>query len=446
MGIAGKQKNENKLKNKIMKTTTTLRDYAYHIVHLALERSRMKYVPNNKHIATISGKFDFENITDEKWLRIISRNSKKQENRKGQLRFLQKLRKIATNIKRTNEYMLVSSFRNIMIDREQIAMEIIDGGKLEEYTKDPYASDYLLSSKDIAETVKMRPVYLKDDEVRDFRQKKTYYTSDEERICFSIPEREEIFSVSTHDSNRGIPICPHCKGKGFFKCEECEGSGREQYVDGYYASGEERVKTGQCSHCYGRGKIDCEVCGGARKPEIYSDKYQIIKRFKGKKIVLGYDCMSSTYGYFWNEEGGDDYYYLCNIWYQFENTEIKQCIDKLYKHQNKVITDNNGQLAQAVLEKTDQDCSNLYKKNKEAAYSHWEEEGLLKGQLGCALEYHGIVPVIRLRCTNKLNNKKFEILISQYKYYESGEIEGSGIQYTINGIQELSFLQSLFLR
>jgi hypothetical protein len=425
-----------------METTTTLRNHAREIIDAT----------DAHYTGKISGNFDFENTTDEEWLDIIRRTEKYGDYlSSGKFRFLKKIRKIATNIKRTKEYILVSSFRNIMINREETVTEIVEGEKMQAHIKDPYDFDYHISPKDIAELVKEKPVISEDDEVYEIRQEKMAQNS--WRGCLSILEQQEIFSVSTHDSSKGIPPCPHCKGKGFFKCEECEGSGREQYVDGYYASGEERIKTGQCSHCYGKGKIECEVCGAAGKAQIYSDKYQIIRRFIGKKTVLGYDCLSSTDGDFGYDNGCrtyDDTYGGCsyNVWPNFEDAEIAQCVDKLYKHRNNVITDNNGQLAHAVLAKTGQDYSDLYEKNKKAAYNHWEEAGLFKGQVGCALEYHVLLPAVKICCTNKLDESEFEIFIWPYTYkpYDKSEEVEEGIQYRIEGIiHGLTFWESLFL-
>ena len=71
--------------------------------------------------------------------------------------------------------------------------------------------------------------------------------------------------------------CDDCNGSGWVKCEHCEGTGREQYVDGYYANGEERIKTGACHECEGRGRIPCPKCMGEGKIAVYSPEYSIVK-------------------------------------------------------------------------------------------------------------------------------------------------------------------------
>jgi hypothetical protein len=144
------------------------------------------------NILHIPGKFDFKTMTAEDWLYTISRNSNKEtfssdpEDRL-KLRTLKKLWKIAENVELTEEYILVSSFRNIMVDREQIKLEVIDGEKKKDCIKNPYDFDYNLSTKDIEKLLK---------------------SGNEE-------EKQEIFSVTTHDSRKGIPSCSNCKGKGF---------------------------------------------------------------------------------------------------------------------------------------------------------------------------------------------------------------------------------------
>ena len=87
-----------------------------------------------------------------------------------------------------------------------------------------------------------------------------------------------IFSIENKERAKDPYIlCQHCNGAGKIKCPSCEGSGREQYVDGYFASGEERIKTGACPTCFGSGKIDCPKCNGLGKIEIFAPEYSIIK-------------------------------------------------------------------------------------------------------------------------------------------------------------------------
>ncbi len=89
---------------------------------------------------------------------------------------------------------------------------------------------------------------------------------------------ECVFSIENKErAKEPFVLCHACKGSGKMKCPSCEGSGREQYVDGYYASGEERIKTGACSECSGSGKVDCPECDGQGKMEIFAPHYSVIR-------------------------------------------------------------------------------------------------------------------------------------------------------------------------
>jgi hypothetical protein len=406
-----------------MKTTKSFKNYGEYILYYMYAMDKALSIP---------GKFDLKNTTAKEWLRIISQNSNKTPFSSApddisKLRFLKKLWKVAKDIELTEEYILVSSFCNIMIDREQTRTKVVGGEEMKEYIKNPYDFDYLISPKKIAKILEEKEVEEEEKEIK-----------------------QEIFSITTHDSSTGIPACPNCKGKGFFKCEECEGSGREQYVDGYYASGEERIKTGQCSHCYGRGKIECEACNGAGKQEIHSDKYQIIQLFGDEKKLYTYTCFSSTCGelqrgydygtaFFWREHEDS----LCYL----GNDELEQCIDKLYKCQNEIITDNNKeQSVHAILKKMGREDTDLYKENKTAAYRYWEEEKDFNGQLGCSLENHTVIPAIKIHCQNKVNEDDIDIFIVEYHYNHEKDKVQQGVWCLFENISELSFLQSLFLR
>ena len=68
--------------------------------------------------------------------------------------------------------------------------------------------------------------------------------------------KEEVLSVKVLQDQ----VCPTCHGQKMIRCPNCGGSGREQYVDGYFASGEERIKTGACHECFGKGQIPCPDC------------------------------------------------------------------------------------------------------------------------------------------------------------------------------------------
>lgn len=107
------------------------------------------------------------------------------------------------------------------------------------------------------------------------------YPTDIERSSESLKSGiigECVFSVENKErAEEPFVVCQACKGSGKKKCPSCKGSGREHYIDGYYASGEERIKTGICSKCSGSGKVDCPKCGGQGKMEIFAPYYSVLR-------------------------------------------------------------------------------------------------------------------------------------------------------------------------
>jgi hypothetical protein len=443
-----------------MKTTATLKNYGKDILSGCLNSFDHRY--RFCSFFYIPSKPDFKNTTAEEWLYAISQNYKDytDEDDKGTRRFFKKLPLLVENVEMTEECILASSFCNIMVDRERVITEIKDGKELKECTiKNPYDIDYHLSPNHIAKVLK--------DWVAESSKKK------------KKKNQKEFFSVVTRNSNGKIPPCPNCKGEGALRCEHCNGSGREQYVDGYYASGEERIKTGNCPHCYGRGNTQCEACDGEGKPQIYADNYQIVKSVENKQTVLRYDCISGVSSiwemfedaysgnissdissaeirgkeldendikainarrYFLQDNNND--YWDDSFWCECDNEELEPYIDKLYKNQNEIIIDHDGQPTLAMLKEKGKEYTALYQENKDAAYGKWEEMDLLKGQIGCALEYHALLPVIKINCTNKQTREKITIFIFEYHSVFEDTNETACI---IEGTTELKFWDALFL-
>ncbi len=90
--------------------------------------------------------------------------------------------------------------------------------------------------------------------------------------------RQCVFSIEhkTRDAEPFYP-CQNCRGTGRIKCPDCDGTGREQYEEGYYASGVERIRTVACPECRGTGQISCPDCEGTGKVEIFAPDYSIQK-------------------------------------------------------------------------------------------------------------------------------------------------------------------------
>jgi hypothetical protein len=383
-------------------------------------------------------KMDLDKTTADEWIRVISQNSNKKTVGELSLRVLKKLPKIAKNSKITDEYILMSSFLHVMIDRENITIEHVEGNNEADFVKNQYDFDYQISTKDI------RKVFEKENE-------------------------QVIFSVTTH-SSATLPPCPDCKGKGFFRCEDCKGSGREQYVDGNFADGEERKKTGPCSHCYGQGKIACEKCNGTGKQPIYANTYQTVRRFEDRKTVLIYDYLSASwegglnnnkwdmlcndmddwdmrqYNYNWDMLYNDNRYHplikIIKIWYNMDNIELENCIEKLYKNSKEIIIDRKDEAIQPIFSETRNKCNILEGKDyhKKRAYSFWKEQELVKGQLGCSLAKHYAIPAIKLSFTDTIENRERIIYI-----VEDLREDIEGMVCLFESLPEVSFIRSLFI-
>jgi hypothetical protein len=410
---------------------------------LTLNATRI-YIPH--HI-------DLQKTTADEWLSIISRNSNKNTTFTdtafvaNTLRSLKKLPKIATKVKISNEYIVMSSFLNVMIDREKIDIKEEEGNDLKEFTKKPYNFDYQISSKDIRKVLEDELEYL-------FDGKKNKW---------------EIFSVKSHGDT--IAPCPYCIETELIKCKHCNGSGREQYVDGYFATGEKRIKTGQCSHCYGQGKITCAKCNNTRT--IHLNTGQTVKRFEDRKTILRCDCVSAPWGAApWRRDPGlgdfhfmdwytdEDFfndikenyrYYIreynnIDIWRNMDDDELEDSIEKLYRNSKEIIIDKEDESARKILSEIGDKYKTLCKENKKCSNLLWRHCELEKGELACSLVKHHAIPAVKITFTDTIEKQNNTICIFEnLKLDENGERRTGTVCVFENGLPELSFIKSLFL-
>ncbi len=91
--------------------------------------------------------------------------------------------------------------------------------------------------------------------------------------------------------------CHVCNGEKIERCPKCDGSGREQYIDSYFASGETKYKTGRCSRCYGNGYITCRHCDGSGLEFKGQEIYANVRSYKEKRFY-NFACFGiSPWGY-----------------------------------------------------------------------------------------------------------------------------------------------------
>ncbi|WP_251619837.1 DnaJ-like cysteine-rich domain-containing protein [Odoribacter lunatus] len=183
-------------------------------------------------------------------------------------------------------------------------------------------------------------------------------------------------------------LCTNCNGEGKIKCPVCGGSGREQYTDGYYASGEKRIKTGHCSECQGYGKINCPECNGQGKIEIFAPHYSVVKSVK--EVYL--QRIVPTCKHTWRTHIG-----MCNddtrLYKVFNNQET---IRFLKKNRKEVIVDNSQQIIQEMEANKIRDYYEQNNKNAEKGFKMFGR--FTSGSdLICQQEIHYLVPITRLK-------------------------------------------------
>lgn len=377
-------------------------------------------------VIELQGEIDEQNLNAEKWLNAICVEGNKQmsesdyyEDYPASRRGLKKLNKIAKNVRMEKGYMLVSVFLNIRVDREKIITEFIDGKEMADFTSNPYDFDYDISPDDIKKTL---------HEIWE-------YSNDEEK------PKQVICSVFTKDAEQQ-PVCLNCEGKGFFRCDQCDGSGREQYVDGNFASGEERIKTGQCSNCHGTGKLQCSECLGSGKRQILSNQYQIVKKFEDNKKMRGFICSNSSwedgeYKDFPIDDLSQSSFGFLNCKIDFENQELKSGIEKLYKNQKEVLVDKTPTFPY----ETNKECKHLFEENKKFLKSAKPFKEWNQGKLACLVEKHLAIKIYRIFYTSKFFGDDEERTITMYE--EDGKIECFFDMQ--DDIPQLSFFKSLFI-
>ena len=397
-------------------------------------------------------KIDWQRLDAQKWLSAISAsNDEKNEYLNDltpkRLKAFQMLPKLAKNVRIEKGHYLTSLFLNIDVIRDHVVTEVIDGKKFDDFSCNPYDMDYGISPDKISKA-------LKEAEAMEHPDTK-------------IKPQKLAFSFTTHNAAL-LPACMNCEGRGFLRCDKCEGSGREQYVDGYYAGGEERIKTGQCSNCFGTGKIQCGECTGTGKIQLTSNHYQIVKSFEDIKKMKGYflhtdswdddysSCFSDKFCDDWpDKENYDDEIesdkismaeYVNDLrkvknnrkkWLFFNDNDLKSGINKLYKNQKEILIDGELFRNGTLPDKIPQTLENLYEQNKNKALEYFESKTTNQGKLACFVEKHLVIPVFRIIFDVK-NYDENVIYV-----FELPEETICSMEYVT--LPELSFFKSLFV-
>lgn len=374
---------------------------------------------------TIHGKIDNQSLDAKKMLREVSveinNQAKNLELTSAQKRGVKKLSEIAKNVRVQKGYMLASAYIKISVVRDKITTKVVDGKEHDDFSTNPYDFNYGISPDSLQKTI---------EEALNLRLKRE--------------DAEQVVCFATTKNTDETAACPKCNGSGSLRCESCGGSGREQYVDGAFASGEERKKTGQCSNCYGSGQIQCDECQGSGKRHFFSNQYQIIKRFEDSKKMEGYCCLSRS----WDMGHIDDFSFpktesddfplflseYAETWSQFDNQELESGVEKLYKNQKDILIDKTAILPNVIRI----EYKRLYEQNKKFALRYFKSSEISKqGKLGCFIEKHLEIPVVQIYFSTNYSDDEQIITL----YEADGEIVCT---FDISNLPELSFFKSLF--
>lgn len=225
--------------------------------------------------------------------------------------------------------------------------------------------------------------------------------------------------------------CETCHGSGRIKCAACGGSGREKYVDGYFASGEERIKTGTCSECHGHGHVTCPDCHGQGRIEIFAPNYSVEKYVDDvitQKTGIAYaSSWMDSYITYSNEE--DNSYYEKDLKAEIQHAVWDEEYVSLKMKNGKEKAKDTTQEIEAQFKQVG--LLDLYKKNQECMQM---EKGFI-----CRQERHYVIPIKHL-CINTRrlfkrsdvsydfyivpdNAQTCQVLVSTYSIDRTGKFE-----------------------
>ena len=309
----------------------------------------------------------------------------------GERRTLKILPRIATSKETTRGQLLVSLFCNTYCQRKSrpIHTKVIADILQPEFSEAPESINYNL----------------------DFWERGLSDEQKEQLRTEGIQDECVVLRKHQTRASEAFVACDACNGTGRLRCPACGGSGREQYVDGYYASGEERIKTGSCSECQGHGQVPCPDCQGQGRIEIFSQNYTVEKSvtetWKQHTVIaynspsMGWNCRVVLFADF-DDANDESLFNLPHYDFDFEEYDSgkkavqdavsdNDCIRLKMKNRKEILEDNTCAYDEAM-----QRFGLLaaYKMNCEYADS---SPMTPEGELVCRQERHYIIPVTRIR-------------------------------------------------
>lgn len=250
----------------------------------------------------------------------------------------------------------------------------------------------------------------------------TYKSDNDDKLLKLLTEgfsAKRVFSVE-HKSRNNKPTvsCQHCHGRGMIRCPECGGTGREQYEDGNYASGEVRLRTDSCHECGGTGKIPCPECNGSGHVEEYAEAYSIVKSVK--------ETNSASIFMVYSDDSWGDAEELMSSELELGPTEwpihdeimILNCINDggkvsfVKKNRRCYIEDNR----ETILEEINHaGIEALYNKNIAKGQEYLSELENTRGHVICRKEKHYVFPYVKLTATVRYGDDTFPFDIFIYE-------------------------------
>lgn len=359
-------------------------------------------------------------------------------------RMINMLSNIGTSMQVEEDRLLVSLFCDSYCQRDsQIHTRIVEDIFAPEFTESPRNVDY---NYDFLKQDPSGSLWSADRINRHIiRTDRPINIDGTDRLINGGGIKSECMFYREHKTRSHEPFipCETCHGSGRIKCMACGGSGREKYVDGYFASGEERIKTGSCSECHGRGFVPCPDCQGQGRIEIFAPNYSVEKYVDDvitQQTSIAYASpWMDNYITYSNEE--DNSYYEKHIKAEIQHAVWGEEYVSLKMKNSKEKAKDTTQEIEAQFKQIG--LLDLYKQNRECVQM---EKGFI-----CRQERHYVIPITRLCITFRRLFKRSEVSYDLYIVPDSAQtcrvlvfmygIDGTGkFEYLITKLFKKSHL------
>lgn len=278
---------------------------------------------------------------------------------KGEVRAIRNLSELTVNAKISKGKMIFSYCVEKFINRWEGGNKRYVGNECEDLLqktnhKSKYDAPYI---KDVSNPEQASAKTIKElDKVMATSKEITSYSSE-----------TQIFSYEIQRENS--KPCTVCNGEKIERCPKCDGSGRERYIDSYFASGEPKYKTGQCSKCYGKGFITCRHCDGTGLEDKGTGVSAIARTYKEKNIYKKY--FSYITPWFSNVEDCTDFSDMSELdilhtfgwhinYYTLLRSNVKNYLTLIRKNQNEVFVDELMVQKDELLSQIGYEYSDMY--------------------------------------------------------------------------------------